>query len=223
MEDINDRALRHRIQDLRLEAQSLVLDESWARKKERLMEENNLADLSKDETPIMPRHTMTEAAAAVTLLLEQLTEQYRSKNSNGRGRVRSGSEGGGRRDSPSSSDPPNSAPPDGSSNGTDQVLETIAKAALAAGVLGAWKSRSKVPVPKSMRQRKDRMKQRAKPKHGASLLSSLGERIETIAPVALAAGAYEMFKNRKAEEGAKERGKRFVQAARGAAVNAAGS
>ena len=222
IEDIDDRALRHRIQDLRMEAQSLVLDESWARKKETLMDENNLADMSKDESPIMPRHTMTEAAAAVTLLLEQLTEPYKSRNLNGNGRVRSHSEGGGRRrGSPSDSDPPNSAPPEGSSKGRDQMIETIAKAALAAGVLGAWKSRSKVPVPRSVKDRKDRMKERAMPKHGGTLLRTLGGRIETIAPAALAAGAYEIFKNRKAEEGAVERGKRFIEAAKGAATGAA--
>jgi hypothetical protein len=97
------------------------------------------------------------------------------------------------------------------------MLEELAKAALAAGVLGAWRSRSKVPVPKSARERKNRIKERAKPRHGQSLLNGLGSKIEAIAPAALAAGAYEVFKNRNANETSKDRGKRFLSAAQSAA------
>ena len=81
MESGDDRSLRHRIKDLRLEAQSLVLDESWARRKEKIMEENDLQSGNLDEKPLMPRSTITEAAAAVTLLLEQLTKPYSRRRS----------------------------------------------------------------------------------------------------------------------------------------------
>ena len=212
MEDSDDRSLRHRIKDLRLEAQSLVLDETWARRKEKMMEEGNLANLAKDPSPIMPKHTMTEAAAAVTLLLEQLTEPYNPKDQ---------SNGDGKRGKSSSPGLPEDMPEDGSGEKRRQLMDTLAKAALAAGVLGAWRARSKVPVPKGVKQRKDRLKERAKPKHGSSLLGDIGEKIEAIAPVAIAAGAYEVFKNRKAKEPAKDKGMRFVNAAKGAAMGAA--
>jgi hypothetical protein len=79
MNDEEDRSLRHRIKDLRLEAQSLILDESWARRKEKLMEEDDMESIN--TAPLMPRSTITEAAAAVTLLLEQLSEPYKKRRS----------------------------------------------------------------------------------------------------------------------------------------------
>ena len=208
MEDSDDRSLRHRLRDLRLEAQSLVLDETWARRKEKLMEEGNLANLANDPSPIMPKHTMTEAAAAVTLLLDQLTEPYNARDKSNQERKRSPGL-------------PEDVPEDGSKEKRRALMETVAKAALAAGVLGAWRARSRVPVPDGVKQRKDRLKERAKPKHGNSLINGIGEKLEAIAPVAIAAGAYEVFKNRNAKEPAKDKGMRFVNGAKAAAMGAA--
>ena len=73
MEGGDDRGMRHRIKDLKLEAQSMILDESWARRKEKLMDDGELDHESIDEKPLIPRATIAESAAAVTLLLDQLT------------------------------------------------------------------------------------------------------------------------------------------------------
>lgn len=83
MEGGDDKALRHRIKDLKLEAQSMILDESWARQKEKLMDEGGLDNQSVDEKPLMPRHTITESAAAVTLLLDQLTVRESGRSRSG--------------------------------------------------------------------------------------------------------------------------------------------
>lgn len=137
---------------------------------------------------------------------------------NGRPRSYSqGDKGNPKRDDESQS-PPKSAPLLGKLSLGNPMLEEIAKAALAAGVLGAWRSRSKVPVPNSVRDRKNRIKERSKPKHGQSILNGIGTKIEAIAPAALAAGAFEVFKNRSQDSGAKDSGKRFVKAARSAAL-----
>ena len=53
----------------------MILDESWARRKEKLMEDNDLENENLNEKPLMPSNSLTEAAAAVTLLLDQLTER----------------------------------------------------------------------------------------------------------------------------------------------------
>ena len=61
------------------------------------------------------------------------------------------------------------------------------------------------------------MKERGKPKYGQSILSGIGTKIETIAPAAIAAGAYEVFKNRGGNATKQEQGKRFLSAAQKAA------
>lgn len=98
------------------------------------------------------------------------------------------------------------------------MIEELAKAALAAGVLSAWRSRSKVPVPQGVRDRKNKMKEKGKPKHGQGLLYGMAGKIETIAPAAIAAGAYEVFRNRKTLETKQDKGKRFFEAAKAAAI-----
>ena len=79
MEGGDDRGMRHRIKDLKLEAQSMILDESWARRKEKLMDDNELENESLDDKPLLPRSTIAESAAAVTLLLDQLTVRDASR------------------------------------------------------------------------------------------------------------------------------------------------
>ena len=73
MEGGDDKGMRHRIKDLKLEAQSMILDESWARQKEKLMDSGELESQSVEDKPLLPRHTIAESAAAVTLLMDQLT------------------------------------------------------------------------------------------------------------------------------------------------------
>ena len=96
------------------------------------------------------------------------------------------------------------------------MFEELAKAALAAGVLSAWRSRSKVPVPKGVRDRKERMKQKGKPKYGQGILNGIGGKIEAVAPMAIAAGAYEVFKSRNTPETKQDKGKRFLSGAKSA-------
>ena len=93
------------------------------------------------------------------------------------------------------------------------MFEELAKAALAAGVLSAWRSRSKVPVPAGVKNRKERLKEKGKPKHGQGILNGIGGKIEAVAPIAIAAGAYEVFKNRNTPESKGDKGKRFLSAA----------
>ena len=83
MEGGDDRGMRHRIKDLKLEAQSMILDESWARRKEKLMDDNELENESLDDKPLLPRSTIAESAAAVTLLLDQLTVRDSSRTRRG--------------------------------------------------------------------------------------------------------------------------------------------
>lgn len=83
MDGGDDRGMRHRIKDLKLEAQSMILDESWARQKEKLMDSGELDSQSLEDKPLMPRHTITESAAAVTLLLDQLTIRHSERSRNG--------------------------------------------------------------------------------------------------------------------------------------------
>ena len=98
------------------------------------------------------------------------------------------------------------------------MFEELAKAALAAGVLSAWRSRSKVPVPDGIKNRKNRVKEKGKPKHGQGMLNGIGGKIEAIAPAAIAAGAYEVFRNRNTPESKQDKGKRFLNAAKTAAL-----
>ena len=142
---------------------------------------------------------------------------------NGRPRSYSHGEKGSRDQDNDSSPPPKPAPLSGLTSKLsldNPMLGEIAKAALAAGVLGAWRSRSKVPVPNAVRDRKNRIKERSKPKHGQSILNGLGSKIEAIAPAALAAGAFEVFKHRSHDATKKDTGKRFMNATKTAAIGA---
>ena len=98
------------------------------------------------------------------------------------------------------------------------MFQELAKAALAAGVLSAWRSRSKVPVPAGVKNRKEKVKQKGMPKHGQGILNGMAGKIEAIAPAAIAAGAYEVFRNRNVTESKQDKGKRFLNAAKTAAL-----